>query len=295
MIGYVICGATATGKTSLGIELAKKIGGEVISADSRQIYQHLNIGTAKVTQEETQGIPHHLIDVFEPSFKASVVDVANKAHTAIEDCITRNVTPIIVGGTGFYIDAFIKENLPEVPDISDEIIAELESLSTEEIKERVRSIDPVLALSIDTSNRKRMIRALSIIETMGNIPPKKSVEFSQPVQWKWIGLYIPREDHQDIIKNSRATLERVEAIITETKNLLDSGVLTLERCHELGLEYKLAAEFIGGSITKDAFTEKLFFKISQYAKRQETWFKRNPDIKWFNPLEISNQEILESI
>ena len=295
MIGYVICGATATGKTNLGIELAKKVHGEIISADSRQIYKYLNIGTAKVAPEETRGIPHHLIDIFEPSLRASVVDVATQAHAVIEDCIARNVTPIIVGGTGFYIDAFIKEMLPEVPPISGDALEKYTSLSTEEIKDRVRELDPILALSIETSNRDRMIRALSIIESMGAIPAKVPVEFSQPIEWKWIGLSIPREDHQELIKNSRATRERTEAIVTETQQLLDANILTLERCEELGLEYKLAAQYIKGELSLEEFQQQLFHKICQYAKRQETWFKRNPDIQWFNPLTTSSEEIIKSL
>ncbi|HEY1041345.1 MAG TPA: tRNA (adenosine(37)-N6)-dimethylallyltransferase MiaA [Candidatus Paceibacterota bacterium] len=295
MIGYVICGATATGKTNLGIELAKKVHGEIISADSRQIYKYLNIGTAKVTPEETQEIPHHLIDIFEPSYRASVVDVATQAHVVIEDCMARNITPIIVGGTGFYIDAFIKEMLPDVPEVSDNTLEKYTSLSTEEIKEHVRKLDPILALSIDTTNRDRMIRALSIIDHMGTIPAKIPVKFSQPIEWTWIGLSIPRNEHQELIKNSRATRERTEAIIAEAQQLLDANFLTLERCEELGLEYKLAAQYIKGELSLEEFQQQLFHKICQYAKRQETWFKRNQDIQWFNPLTTSNEEIIKSL
>ncbi len=295
MKGYIICGATATGKTSLSIELAKKVNGEVISADSRQVYKHLNIGTAKVTTEEMDGILHHLIDIFEPSHTASVVEVAMMAHNAIEDIISRGKTPIVAGGTGFYIDSFVKETISEMPDISEATVKKYSELSKEELQQKVRALDPILGLSIDTDHHDRMARALSIIEIMGSIPQKVPVVFSQPIEWVWVGLSIPRTEHQELIKHHRADNARCEAIIQETKTLIDAGILTHERCQSLGLEYKLASLYLQHEISLEELAQQLFHKICQYAKRQETWFKRNNEISWFNLLETKTEDIIKAI
>ncbi len=285
----VVCGPTATGKTSLAIQLAQQYGGEIISADSRQVYTGLDIGSAKVTTQEMQNIPHHLIDIANPDEIFSVADFQKLAKQTISEIHDRGDIPIICGGTGMYIDATIFEtDFPSVPP-NPELRSELEQKTTPELFEQLQQLDQDRSENIDSQNRSRIIRALEIATTLGQVP--KTIQKKSNYQVLWIGLMLPKEQLQEnIIKRIN---DRIPALFGEIKNLHASGV-SFERLYSFGLEYRYGAEYVQGKISLDEFKEILTNKTWQFAKRQMTWFKRNPEIHWCNPIS-DKQKILQLV
>lgn len=271
----VIVGPTASGKTSLSITLAKKFNGEVVSADSRQVYTGLDIGTGKVTTEEMDGVPHHLIDVVQPSEKYTITEYVRDARNAIEDITKRGKLPIVVGGTFFYIDALLgKIVAPEVPP-NEELREKLEELSTDELLEILKKKDPDRAHVIDTQNPRRLIRAIEIAEALGKVPPLKSEELYDTLT---LGIDISKEKLKEYIHDR--LLRRIhEGMIDEVVSLEEEG-LSYERLAELGIEYRYIAEYLQGKMTDAELISVLETKIWQYAKRQMTWLKRDPEIVW---------------
>lgn len=279
----VIVGPTASGKSDLAIRLAKKLDGEVISADSRQVYKGLNIGSGKVTKSEMNGIPHHLLNVADPREVFSVAQYKKLAEPIVENIAKENKLPIIVGGTGFYIDALTgTTSLPEVGP-NEKLRKRLEKLSAEELFKILKEKDPSRAKTIDAKNKVRLIRALEIIEALGKVPKHEPTQSAY--QLVYIGLR-----PLDIDERIKMRLEkRLAGIIRESK-LLHSKGLSYKRMDELGLEYRYAALYLQGKLDKDEMREKLNTEIHRYAKRQMTWFKRNKKIKWFTPEESSQIE-----
>ena len=252
----VILGPTASGKSAYAIELAKKYNGEIISADSRQIYKGLDIGTGKVTKEEMQGIPHHLLDIKNPDETYSATEWKADAEAAINDILKRNKTPIICGGTGYYIDALVKNNeYPDAPPLKEPI----------EIPQN---------LDIDYKNKRKVQRAMELIAHYGHIPPVISKE--SPYTFKLIG--IDRTDLRERIE--KRFLARMEAGMINEARLLHTNGLSFERMDELGLEYRYLAQYLKKEITKDELLKILPTKIWQYARRQKTWFRRDKTIEW---------------
>ena len=283
----VIVGPTASGKTSLSIELAKKFGGEVISADSRQVYTELDIGTGKVTQEEMQGIPHHLLDVAKPNEVYTAHDYVRDGQRAISDILSRGKLPIIVGGTFFYVDALLGDvSTPEVSP-NPELRTELEKLPTEELFLKLQKQDPERALTIDQNNRRRLIRAIEIASAIEVVPKTQSVELYNPLK---IGISIEKEE---LVKNIHTRLiERLDAgMIDEVVNLHKNG-LSYERMTELGIEYAYISQYLQNIITENEMRALIETKSWQYAKRQMTWLKRDGDIQWF---EREESEKIEEI
>lgn len=271
----VIVGPTASGKTSLSIELAKRFNGEIISADSRQVYKGLDIGTGKVTQTEMQGIPHHLLDVAEPQNVYTVADYVRDGRIAMNDILSRGKLPIIVGGTFFYIDALLGAvSTPEVPP-NVRLREELEKYSNEELFEILKEKDSERAENIDPSNQRRLIRAIEIASALGAVPKTQSVELYDALT---LGIHIEKED---LLKNIHKRLvERIDAgMIEEVVSLHKSG-LSYERMTELGIEYQYISEYLQDKITKDEMLTLIETKSWQYAKRQMTWLKRNENIQW---------------
>jgi tRNA dimethylallyltransferase len=281
----VICGQTATGKSDLAVMLAKKYNGEIISADSRQVYKGLDAGSGKITKKEMRGVPHYLLSVVAPQEQFSVAEYKELAQKAIEFIIARKKIPILCGGTGFYIDAVLHNtHLPEVgPNIK--LRAQLEKKSTEELFKLICKKDPVRAKTIDRYNRPRLIRALEIIEALGSVP--KLSKKKSPYTVLKIGLTLP--DH--ILKNKIKVrlLKRLPAMLREGKQLHANG-LSWKRMEELGLEYRYVARLLQNKISKEEFLEQLEKEIWQYAKRQKTWFKKDREIRWFEPREIKQIE-----
>ena len=268
-----IVGPTASGKSALAVHLAKKFGGEIISADSRQIYKGLDIGTGKITKKEMRGVRHHMLDVADSRKQFSVAEYKKLA----EEKISKIKFPIIVGGTGFYIDALTgRANFPNVPP-NKGLRKKLSQKSVIELFKILKKKDPRRAETVDRHNKVRLVRALEIVETLGKVPvPRHKVSG----RFIYIGLK-PSDSDKRIYQR---LVKRIPGIIRETKKL------PFKRAYELGLEYRYAALYLKKKINKKEMVEKLNTAIRQYAKRQITWFKRNKEIKWFRPEEYGEIE-----
>lgn len=265
----VVCGPTATGKSDRAVEIALERGGEIISADSRQVYRGLNIGSGKITQEEMRGVPHYLLDVADPQDMFSVDEFIRLGTQAIEDILQKGKLPIICGGTGFYIDALVHDmDLPQVPPNA-ELRAELEKLSVEDLQDRLQGLDADRYETIDAQNPVRLIRAIEIATALGSVPRLKR-ETRYEIEW----VYLDFPD--DVLKERIRTrlIKRFEAgMLDEARRLHESG-LSYDRMKQLGLEYRYMAMHLLGEISYDEMAEQLNTKIWQYAKRQRTWFRK---------------------
>ncbi len=285
----VVCGSTATGKSSLAIELALAYNGEVISADSRQVYTGLDIGSAKITHDEMKGIPHHLIDVAHPNDYFSVADFQKHAQEKIKDIHSRRKLPILCGGTGMYIDAVVYDTQFPGVTADPELRAELEQLSAPKLYEKLQELDPDRALEIDEHNPVRLIRAIEIATALGSVPKIQTKDSKYSTLF--IGLELPKEVLQERIEQRITT--RIPALFDEINNLHDTGV-SFKKLYSFGLEYRYGSEYIQETINLDQFNELLAIKTWQFAKRQMTWFKRNQNIHWFNPIQ-DEQKILKLV
>ena len=273
----VVVGPTASGKTGMAVELAKRFNGEVVSADSRQVYRGMDIGTAKVTTEEMQGIPHHLLDVASPTEVYTASDFARDAKIVINDIISRGRLPIVAGGTFFYIDTLLgKVTVPEVP--PDQVLrATLEEKSAADLLSILESLDPDRAASIEPENQRRLVRAIEIATYLGKVPPQSPSDC--PYDVLTIGLLINIETHGEIVK--QRIIERLNTgMADEVRTLLESGV-THERLESFGLEYRYLSRYLRGLLDYDSMVEELSVKTRQFAKRQMTWLKRDKTIQWF--------------
>lgn len=283
----VIVGPTSSGKTSLSIKLAKKYNGEVISADSRQIYKGLDIGTGKVTEEEMRGVTHHLLDIKHPDEQYSVADFVRDGTAKIVDIVARNKVPVIAGGTFLYIDALLgRVSMPEVPP-NDALRKKLEKMSARELEDLLKTKDPERVKTIDVKNKRRLIRALEIIDALATVPPPTK---ESPYEHLIIGIEIEKEGlKQNIQERLEKRLD--EGMIDEVTNLLEEGVASA-RLSELGIEYKYVCQFLKGTLSKDAMRKEIETKSLQYAKRQMTWLKRDKEIHWVKPTEYEKAESL---
>lgn len=273
-----VVGQTATGKSGLAIEIAKKFGGEVISADSRQVYKGLDLGTGKVTKKEMDGVPHYLLDVASPKQVFSVSDFKKLAEKKIQEIIKKGKLPIICGGTGFYIHAVVDNiSYPEVSP-NEKLRKQLEKKSAEELFKILKKLDPRRARGIDQHNKVRLVRAIEIAKKLGAVPVvKKGKENYEVLQ---IGLKLPDKILKE--KINKRLIERIKAgMLREAKNVHKK--ISWKRMEMLGLEYKYEALYLQGKITKKEMIEQLSTEIWRYAKRQETWFKKDSRIAWFNP------------
>ena len=284
----VILGPTSTGKTSLSIKIAKEFNGEIISADSRQIYKNLNLISGKITETEKENIPHHMIDVISIGDSYSVELYKNAAKKKIKEILSRGKLPIICGGTGFYIDSLVfKNSFPEVePD--QEIRDELDKKSANELFDMLVKIDKKRSESIDRHNKVRLIRAIEIAKKIGQSPNAPSYK-DMNYKTLFIGLDIDDSDLKTRIKE-RIEMRWNQGMVSEAKWIIDSG-RPKEVLYLLGLDAKFSAMVACGEITEEKAKEELFLETWQYAKRQRTYWKRNKNIKWFEPkniFEISN-------
>ena len=274
-----IVGPTAAGKTTLSIKIAQRFCGEVISADSRQIYRGLDIGSGKVTPQDMAGIPHHLLDVADINHTYSATDFTRDAGLAIDEILARQKLPVIAGGTFFYIE-LLRGNMSPAPVPPNPVLrAQLEQYPNEVLFSKLQGTDAARAESIDPDNRHRLIRALEIIDALGSVPEVTKVE--SQYDWLLLGTKIEKETlHQNI---HNRLLERVAAgLIEEVRNLHTSGI-SFERLDSLGLEYRYVAKYLKNELSKEEMLGILETKIKQYAKRQMTWLKRDPQIEWCDP------------
>lgn len=296
----VICGPTASGKTSLSIEVAKKIDGEIISCDSMQIYKEMNIGTAKPTVEEMQGIPHYMLDFVLPSERYSVADFKEAATDRIEDILKREKVPIIVGGTGLYVDALTKNiTYPEI-EIDLEYRKQLEELikenGLESLYEEAKKIDEKAMQTISENDKKRIMRVLEIYHQTGKTKTQLESESRltpPPYEYIVFAINMEREKLYERI-NKRVDIMIDQGLIEEVEALT-------KKYEEFptamqGLGYKEVVSYLKKEITKEEMIEKLKMETRRYAKRQLTWFRKDENIKWIDglaPLEQNIQCILE--
>ncbi len=272
-----IVGATASGKTAYSIDLAKKIDGEIISADSRIVYKDLDIGTAKPTKEEMCGIPHYMIDIVEPTFDYSAGLYKQQASEIIKNISFRGKIPIVVGGTGLYTDILLKGfDLPNIkPD--KKMRAKLEKLSNEELYEMLENKDKFGAQTIDKNDRKKIIRSIEIIAQTGNTLANSRGKSISEYDVEWIGKNYPREILYQRI-NNRIDIMLEQGLIEETKELLNKYGRAYNIINTIG--YREIIQYLDGILSMDESIELLKKNTRNYAKRQLTWFRKNADIKW---------------
>lgn len=282
-----IVGPTASGKTALSIAVAKKFHGEVVSADSRQVYAGMDIGTGKITREEMAGIPHHLIDIADPVTVYTGADFAKDANLAILSILERKHCPIVTGGTFFYIDLLRGKIQPAPVEPNEDFRNSLAHFKDDELFSQLQERDARRAESIDPFNRRRLVRALEVIEALGSVPEQREVE--SPYEWLIIGVEVPNAPLQDKI-HERLIARLEQGMIDEVKGLVTQGV-TYERLDDLGLEYRYIGQHLQNKLTYDEMVVELETKIRQYAKRQLTWLKRDTEIEWFSS---TNTEVILS-
>jgi tRNA dimethylallyltransferase len=273
----VILGPTASGKSEMAVKLAKKFDGEIVSADSRQVYKEMDIGTGKVTKKEMQGIPHYLLDVASPKRRFTVVQYRKLALKAIEKILKKRKIPIICGGTGFYIQAVVNGIIiPEVkPDWR--LRKKLEKKTTKELLKRLKELDPKRAKTIDKKNRRRLIRALEIIiKTKKTVPLLTKKPLPYPVLM--IGIRKSPEALKELIRERFFKWLR-EGFLKEVLKLRKIG-LSWRRVEEFGIHYQTAAQYLQTKITDREMIENSLRELQNYAKRQMTWFKRDNRIHW---------------
>ena len=271
----ILVGPTSSGKSALAVALAKKFNGEIISADSRQVYSGLDIGTGKITKREMRGVPHHLLDIAPPKKIFTAQDFIEKGRSAITDIAERGKLPIVTGGTGFYIDALAgRVVLPDVP--ADPAFRRIHNKkSTALLLCMLTKIDPERAETIDPHNKVRIIRALEIARALGKVP--QYTKDALLYDTLWIGIAPKKELHKKI--HVRLLSRMRQGMVMEAKRLHAKG-LTYKRMRELGLEYGALAAFLQNKISYEDMLERLSSDIRRYAKRQVTYWKRNTDIHW---------------
>jgi tRNA dimethylallyltransferase len=278
----IICGATATGKSDLGVALAKKIGGQVVNADSMQLYKGMDIGTAKLSMKERAGVDHHLLDVATVESDVNVAWYQERARAKIDELLAMQIPVIVVGGTGLYIKAIVDDlNFPDTdPAVREKLNQEAESLGGEILHARLVSLDPAAALAIPKENVRRVIRALEVIEITGlpytaNLPRVDSTRYPQALHF---GLVMDREKLHDRID---LRVERMwEAGLVGEVDLLISQGLLEGRTARAALGYAQIIAHRAGSITEEHAKEETKRVTRAYVRRQETWFSRDRRISW---------------
>jgi tRNA dimethylallyltransferase len=284
-----IVGPTAAGKTSLSITIAKHVHGEVISADSRQVYEGMDIGTSKVTEAEMDGVSHHLLDIAKPMEVYTAADFTRDANRAITDITSRDKTPIIAGGTFFYLD-LLRGKMQAAPVEPDqELRTKLEKYSNEELLQLLETKDARRAADVDPHNRRRLIRSLEIIETLGSVPPV--VPVASDYEWLIFGVTQEKEELRERFRQ-RAALWLTDGFQNEVERLLEEGV-TRARFQEMGFEYTLMLQLIDKELTEAEFIDRFEEKNWQYAKRQLSWLRKDDAIIWVDPSDTNS--ILESV
>lgn len=281
----VIVGPTASGKTAVSIELAKRLNGEIISADSMQIYKEMNIGSAKPTEDEKQGIYHHMIDVVEPTENFNVAKYKEMAEECIKKILNKGKLPIIVGGTGLYVSTLT--NGIEFSEIErdEEYRKELENIAEKEngaevLFEKLKEVDPEAANVIDKNNVRRVIRALEIYKETGKTKTQVDRESIKELKYDYriFGMLWDRQELYDRI-DKRVDIMIEMGLVGEVKELYEKGISSTAI---QGLGYKEIIEYLDEKVTLEEAIEKIKQETRRYAKRQMTWFKRDKNIIWLN-------------
>ena len=298
----VICGPTASGKTALSIELAKKINGEIVSADSMQIYKDMDIGTAKPTKEEMEGIQHYLLDFVSPEERYSVAQFKQDAKKAIKEIINKGKTPIVVGGTGLYVDSLIYEIEYNDIKLDEEYRKKLEKMAEEqgleELYKKALEIDQEAMKKISPNDKKRIMRVLEIYHSTGKTKTEQEKESRKnPVEYDY-RVYAINWDREILYQriNKRVDIMIEKGLIEEVKEILnkyDKFPTAMQ-----GLGYKEVVDYLNGIYTKEEMIEKIKLETRRYAKRQLTWFRKNKQTIWLdgtNDIQNNVNIILEGI
>lgn len=291
----VICGPTASGKTALSIELAKKINGEIISCDSMQIYKDMNIGTAKPMVEEMQGIKHYLLDFIEPNKRYSVAEFKKDAEKAIEEILAKGKMPIVVGGTGLYVDSLIYGIEYQDIQLDEDYRKQLEQIANEKglgiLYEQAKQIDEQAMKKISPNDKKRIMRVLEIYKATGKNKTEQERESRKnevKYDFKVFTLNMDREVLYDRI-NKRVDIMIEQGLIEEVKNIIQkySEFPTAMQ----GLGYKEVVEYLEEKCSKEEMIEKIKIETRRYAKRQLTWFRKNKQTIWIDGLNSKEDNV----
>ena len=282
----VICGPTASGKTGLSIELAKKVNGEIVSADSMQIYKEMDIGTAKPTKEEQQGIKHYLIDFVSPEERYSVADYKKEAKKAIEEIIQKGKIPIVVGGTGLYVDSLIYgieyADIEFDKDYREKLEKRVQKEGLEKLYEEAKKIDPIAIEKISQNDEKRILRILEIYKATGKNKTEQEEESRKnPPKYDY-QVYALKWEREALYEriNKRVDIMIEPGLIEEVKKILQTHKVFPTAMQGLG--YKEVVEYIAGDLTKQEMIEKLKRDTRRYSKRQMTWFRKNKQTIWLD-------------
>jgi tRNA dimethylallyltransferase len=293
----VICGATATGKSEMAVDIATELGAEIINADSMQVYQGMDIGTAKITHAERNSIPHHLLDVLTVAQDSTVAWYQEAARTAISEIQARGRDVVIVGGTGLYIKSILDElNFPDTdPLVRAKLELEAAEFGVAQLFERLTELDPAAALAIDQANTRRVIRALEVIEITGkpftaNLPREDSSRYPDALQF---GLVMDRTSLQERI-DQRVDRMWESGLVAEVDALVGQG-LRIGATAKKALGYAQILNFRDGLMSEEEAREETKRATRQYARRQETWFSRDSRIQWVAPHQSRREVILEKI
>ncbi len=282
----VITGPTATGKTALGVALAEKLGGEVVSADSMQIYRGMDIGTAKPTKEEMRGVPHHMLDVAGPEENFSAARYGEMATACVEDIFARGKLPILVGGTGLYIDALVKglpfAAFPENGTLRAELEADFDRLGGEQMRLRLRDMDPERAQKLHPADRKRIIRAMEVFLLTGRSLTAHDADTKKlPPRYDALKIALNFADRADLYARIDSRVDKMleMGLLNEMRALLASGVP--EKCTAMqAIGYKELLPVLQSGAPLEAAAEKIKMESRRYAKRQLTWLRREPAVRW---------------
>jgi tRNA dimethylallyltransferase len=262
-----VIGPTASGKTARAVTRAKERNGEVISVDSRQVYRMLDIGSEKITPEEMEGIPHHLIDIRDPKESYSAGDFVGDAERLISEISSRGKLPILAGGTHFYFDALL-HGLPAESPPDPELRTALEKRSAESLYEEIQTRDPRRAAELDPKNTRRLVRALELIERFGVVPPR-TPRTSYEVEWE---MLLPEREELRKRIEEREALKFPRGLVDEVRRV--RAHVGDARLDELGLEYRIVGEYLRGERTEDSLLPALKAKLFQYARRQVAWLRK---------------------
>ena len=270
-----VVGPTASGKTSYAVDLAHKLDGEIVSADSRLVYKGFDIGTAKPTVEEREGIPHHMIDIVEPEIDYSAGLYTDEAERAIADILSRGKTPIVAGGTGLYFRLLLENyDVPKIePDY--ELREKLSVYTYDELRKMLEKLDPVRASEIELNDKKKIIRAIEMAEHLEKPLSEYKKELKYSVEW--LGMNLPRQELYERI-NRRVDIMVEQGLVEETENLLKKHGRIKNLTCTIGYQEIIA--YLSNIMTLEEAKDKLKQNTRNYAKRQLTWFRKNPLIKW---------------
>lgn len=304
----VITGPTGTGKTKLSVMLAKELDGEIVSADSMQVYRRMNIGTAKITPEEMCGITHHMIDLADPNDSFSVAAYVETARRCIDGIMERGKLPIVVGGTNLYIDSLIADIDFADNDgdgaLRERLNAEYDALGGEAMLERLRSFDPDRAEKLHPADKKRIVRAIEVYELTGKTITEHDLEtLKKPPRYDAAMIALDFEDRADLYERIDSRVDEMDraGLFDEVKDLLDSGLSESTTAMQ-AIGYKEPAAYFKGEISREEALEQIKRESRRYAKRQLTWLRRNKDVFWirwgkspdFNTARLLSTEFLRS-